>query len=90
MSILFSGDFHANADKELPLITKENLIKHYSQKFYDEIKYHVIIDGKITCRQWFCDHLHRDRYYYDEELERGYQYLYRKTSLLCGDKTIII
>ena len=25
-----------------------------------------------------------------EELERGYQYLYRKTALLCGDKTIII
>jgi len=39
MSILFSGDFHANTDKELPLISKPNLIKRYSLDFYDEIKY---------------------------------------------------
>jgi hypothetical protein len=61
------------------------------QNFFDEVAaLNEKIDCKITCRQWFCGHLHRDRYYYDEELERGYQYLYRKTALLCGDKTIII
>ena len=254
MAILFSGDFHANADNELPLITKSNLIKRYSQELYDEIKYHVIlgdggflwpgneendfinywelskrhfpvlcvmgnhdpvlgradlpeadigigekvivvknekpfvaylkrgkvykienytflvlggalsidkefrepnkswwkqeywaeteknnlfhllkrnnsfdyvlshtgpsrinetisplhrvgmlpvffdevaalnerIDCKITCKQWFCGHWHKDKYYYDVNLYRSYQYLYRKTALLSGDKTIVL
>jgi hypothetical protein len=254
MSILISGDFHANADNELPLITKSNLIKRYSQELYDGIKYHIIlgdgaflwpggeeyefinywelgkrpfpvlcvmgnhdpvlgrsdlpeldigigekvivvnrekpfvaylkrgkayiienhiflvlggalsidkeyrepgkswwkqeywtetekntlfhflkrnsnfdyvlshtgpdrvnnmilnpsrgdrvfmffddvatlnekIDGKITCKQWFCGHWHKDKYYYDVNLERGYQYLYRKTALMSGDKVIVL
>lgn len=43
MSILFSGDFHANACQELSLITKKNLVKKYTQAKFDKIKYHVIL-----------------------------------------------
>ena len=46
------------------------------------------IDGKITCKQWFCGHWHKDKYYYDPDLQRGYQYLYRTTALLRDDKII--
>ena len=46
MSILFSGDFHANAVSELSSITKETLIEQYSEEIYGEIKYHIILgDG---------------------------------------------
>ena len=40
------------------------------------------IDAKITCKQWFCGHWHHTLYYYDEELKRGYQYLYEDTALM--------
>ena len=43
------------------------------------------IDRKITCKQWFCGHMHRDKYYYCQDLKRGYQYLYRRTAILDGD-----
>jgi len=46
MSILFSGDFHANAVNELSSITKNALLKKYGQEKYDAINYHVILgDG---------------------------------------------
>ena len=46
MSILFSGDFHANAVSELESITKETLIEQYSKEIYNGIKYHIILgDG---------------------------------------------
>jgi hypothetical protein len=46
MSILFSGDFHANAQNELHLITKKTLIHKYKKKIYEGIKYHIILgDG---------------------------------------------
>jgi len=46
MSILFSGDFHANAVNELNSITKEALIEKYGQVKFSDIKYHVILgDG---------------------------------------------
>jgi hypothetical protein len=54
--------------------------------FFDEVAtLNEKIDGKITCKQWFCGHWHKDKYYYCENLNRGYQYLYRKTALLEGD-----
>ena len=43
MSILISGDFHANEDNELPIITKNSLIKKYGEDKYDEIKYQIIL-----------------------------------------------
>ena len=50
MSILFSGDFHANAVGELSLITKSALIKKYQREKYNDIKYHIILgDGGF---QW--------------------------------------
>jgi hypothetical protein len=46
MAILFSGDFHANAAKELLTITKENLVLKLGEDNYNSIKYHVILgDG---------------------------------------------
>jgi 3-oxoacid CoA-transferase subunit A len=46
MSILFSGDFHANAVNELSSITKDALLKKYGQEKYNCIKYHIILgDG---------------------------------------------
>jgi hypothetical protein len=43
MSILFSGDFNYNYNKELRLITKNALVKKYGQEKYDAIKYHIIL-----------------------------------------------
>jgi 3-oxoacid CoA-transferase subunit A len=46
MSILFSGDFHANADGELSFITKKALVKKYQLDKYNGIQYHIILgDG---------------------------------------------
>ena len=46
MSILFSGDFHGNVDRELSVITKNTLLKKYSEEKYKAIKYHIILgDG---------------------------------------------
>jgi 3-oxoacid CoA-transferase subunit A len=46
MSILFSGDFHANAVQELGVITKNSLVKKYGQDKYNDIRHHIILgDG---------------------------------------------
>jgi hypothetical protein len=46
MSILFSGDFHANSVHELSVITKKSLVLKYGQDKYNDIKYHIILgDG---------------------------------------------
>jgi 3-oxoacid CoA-transferase subunit A len=46
MSILFSGDFHANSRGELLLLDKDTLVRKYGQEKYDGIKYHIILgDG---------------------------------------------
>jgi len=46
VSILFSGDFHANAVHELSVITKRNLVIKYGQEKYDDIRCHIILgDG---------------------------------------------
>jgi len=56
---------------------------------YDEVAYfNNRIDHKIFCRQWFCGHWHKDKYYYDQDLKRGYQYLYRTTLIINRDKII--
>jgi hypothetical protein len=59
--------------------------------FYDEVAVlNEKIDCKITCKQWFCGHWHKDKYHYDVNLQRGYQYLYRKTALMIGDKIVVL
>ncbi|MDR1220487.1 MAG: metallophosphoesterase [Treponema sp.] len=46
MSILFSGDFHANAAGELSRITKKTLLSLYGREQFDAIQYHIILgDG---------------------------------------------
>jgi hypothetical protein len=59
--------------------------------FFDDVAaLNEKIDGKITCKQWFCGHWHKDKYHYDVKLQRSYQYLYRKTALMSGDKIIVL
>jgi hypothetical protein len=43
MSILLSGDFHANAVGELSVITKKSLLKKYGREKYNGIQYHIIL-----------------------------------------------
>jgi hypothetical protein len=46
MSILLSGDFHANEKNELNFITKNALLNKYQQVKYDGINYQIILgDG---------------------------------------------
>jgi len=46
VSILFSGDFHANVANELKSITRNAILKNYGQEMYSRIKYHIILgDG---------------------------------------------
>ena len=46
MSVLLSGDFHANATGELAFITKEHLRSKYSDEQFNGIKFHIILgDG---------------------------------------------
>ena len=59
-------------------------------KFYDEVAaLNEKIDRIIKCGLWFCGHWHRDEYFYDSDLERGYQFLYRKTAVLKNDTVIL-
>jgi hypothetical protein len=48
------------------------------------------IDGCISCKGWFCGHMHRDKYIYDRNLKRFYRYLYRKTALMDGDEILVL
>ena len=43
MSILFSGDFHANSRGELWFIKEETLLDNYGPEIYGGIKYHIIL-----------------------------------------------
>ena len=46
MSILFSGDFHANARNELSFIAKESLIAQYGNEVFESLRYQIILgDG---------------------------------------------
>jgi len=46
MSILFSGDFHANEAGEISEITEKALVKKYRHEKFNDIKYHIILgDG---------------------------------------------
>jgi hypothetical protein len=60
-------------------------------KMRDEVSaLNDIIDERITCKQWFCGHWHRDLYYYDKNAKKGYQYLYQQTALLDGDDVVVL
>jgi 3-oxoacid CoA-transferase subunit A len=49
------------------------------------------IDENIQCPQWWCGHWHRDLYHHNDEIKRGYQYLYRTTKILdkLDDKMVV-
>ncbi|MDR0301975.1 MAG: metallophosphoesterase [Treponema sp.] len=60
-------------------------------KFKDEVSaLNEIIDERIHCKQWFCGHWHKDIYYYDKKMKKGYQYLYQQTALLDGDDIVVL
>jgi hypothetical protein len=60
-------------------------------KFFDQVAaLNESIDEIITCKQWFCGHWHKDVYYYDENMKRGYQYLYKQTALLDDDEITVM
>ena len=60
---------------------------HFNQsKFNDEVAFlNDIIDSKISCLEWLCGHWHKDVYFYDQNMKRGYQYLYHTTKILNKD-----
>jgi hypothetical protein len=61
----------------------------YFPKFFDEVAaLNERIDGMAACKGWFCCHWHKDKYYYDAELNREYRYLYNSTAVLKGDEVI--
>jgi hypothetical protein len=52
-------------------------------KFYDEVGFlNDKIHRRIQFREWWCGHWHEDRYYYNKNSKRGYQYLYRTTKII--------
>ena len=72
MSILLSGDFHINADKELFTILKTELIKKYGEEKYDEIKYHIILGDAGFL---WPDNTSREIYIYNTLKERPFPIL---------------
>jgi hypothetical protein len=61
----------------------------YPLKFHDKVaELNERIDKKINCKQWFCGHWHQVYYYYDEETQRGYQYLYEPPALMTDTEII--
>jgi 3-oxoacid CoA-transferase subunit A len=71
MSILFSGDFHANAVNEIESITKTKLQVKYPDK-YDSIKYHIILgDGGF---EWPGNNIN-DNFNYKELSQRPFPIL---------------
>jgi hypothetical protein len=80
---------HTGPDRINRLLFSSVLGK-YAEKFTDEVALlNNTLDGKIICKQWFCGHWHKDKYYYDETLKHGYHYLYNKLALLKEDEIII-
>jgi hypothetical protein len=68
----------------------QNSDSQYFPKSSDEVAVlNEEIDGMITCKGWFCGHWHKDKYYYDVELKRGYRYLYHSTAVLRGDEVVL-
>jgi hypothetical protein len=68
-----------------------NVNADYIPKVKDEVSaLNEVIDGKLTCKQWFCGHWHTDIYYFDKNAKKGYQYLYRQTALLDGDEIVVL
>jgi hypothetical protein len=59
-------------------------------KFHDKVAvFNEEIDKIIKCKQWFCGHWHVDKYYYDKNAKKGYQYLYKKTALMTDDEILV-
>jgi hypothetical protein len=51
-------------------------------KFFDQVALmNDTIDDMISCKEWWCGHWHKDRYYYDKYKKRGYRYLYYDTMI---------
>ena len=65
-------------------------LQHYGNRslldYFDEVTVlNEKVESLINCKQWFCGHWHRDKYFYDRNMKRAYQYLYVKTALMSED-----
>ena len=75
MVLSHTGPHHVN--KMLFMAKKNNeIISDEVAELNDDI------DGRIQFREWWCGHWHKDRYYFNTETNRGYQYLYRTTKII--------
>jgi len=72
MSILFSGDLHANSSGEISSVTKRSLLKKYRNEKYSRINYHIILgDG---CFMWPGNYIH-DQLNYETLAKRKFPVL---------------
>jgi hypothetical protein len=72
MSILFSGDFHANARGELTLLTNDTLLNKFGAEIYSSVNYHIILgDGGFGWE----NNEKRDKYNYKKLAERSFPIL---------------
>jgi len=67
-----------------PYQLNHRLFGNYNPKFFrDEVAFlNDQINGKIKFNKWLCSHWFRDEYYYDEEADKAYQYLYHSTRII--------
>ena len=72
MSILLSGDFHADEKKELQFIEKGALIRKYGQEIYDGIKYQIMLGD---CGFEWVDNERGDKRIYKALAERPFPVL---------------
>jgi len=79
--ISHTGPNHINR-----LLFKHKKIKDINpnlSKFSDEVAHlNDEIHNRIQFSEWLCGHWHEDRYYFNTETNRGYQYLYRTTKII--------
>ena len=72
MSILFSGDFHANSRGELRNITKDALLNNFGGEIYNSINYHIILGD---CGFLWPDNEEGDKKNYEVLAERNFPIL---------------
>jgi len=61
----------------------DDIIRGYPKEFVDEVALlNNEIDNIIHVKKWYCGHWHQDKYFFDEKIKRGYQYLYKTTEIL--------
>ena len=82
---------HTGPSRMNDVILEQSRTRMFFPPVFDEVAVlNEKIDGLITCKQWFCGHMHKDKYCYCENLKRGYYYLYRKTALMTSSEISVL